>query len=300
MPDFARNISFESPLMRGPDVLAAQRALRSLGNSGVVPDGLYGEQSAAAVRTFQQNNGISPTGTVDQATWHKLFAVTQPVPPDRDIAKIVARLKQPHQFRDGVTWCLGDDGIEIGGARAVGTPGQPTTVTGILERFKVPISDTCKRRNIPVELIVATIAVESSGNPAARREEPGWTSDSATPDKVSVGLMQTLISTARGAMNDQTIDAGRLLDPATSIEAGAAYMESQFAATGFDPPEVGCAYNAGGLYYNSSPTNRWRMRQYPIGTSDYLDKLIPFFNDCFSVLKANGALTDGPTFAANS
>jgi Putative peptidoglycan binding domain/Transglycosylase SLT domain len=299
MPDFTRNISFQSPLMRGPDVLAAQRALRSLGSSDVLPDGLYGSQTAAGVSAFQRQNAINPTGVVDRETWDKLFTASPGAPLDRDFGNIMARLKQPQQFRDSVTWRLGEAGIEIAGAPAVGSPGQPVTVIRILNDFKAQIANTCVQRNVPVELIVASIAVESTGNRSARRNEPGWTSDSATPDKVSIGLMQTLISTARDALNDPTIDAARLEDPATSIEAGAAYIDSQFALTGFDPAKVGCVYNAGGLYYNSSPTNRWRMRQYPIGTSDYLDKLIPFFNDCFSLLRANGGLIDGPTFAAH-
>ena len=34
----------------------------------VIPDGVYGSQTAAAVRSFQRRQGLNPTGIVDQAT----------------------------------------------------------------------------------------------------------------------------------------------------------------------------------------------------------------------------------------
>ena len=34
----------------------------------VMPDGIYGSQTAAAVRSFQRRQGLNPTGIVDQAT----------------------------------------------------------------------------------------------------------------------------------------------------------------------------------------------------------------------------------------
>ena len=38
-------------------------------------DGLYGESTAAAVRLFQEKNGLPPTGAVDRATWNRLADV---------------------------------------------------------------------------------------------------------------------------------------------------------------------------------------------------------------------------------
>ena len=40
-------------------------------------------------------------------------------------------------------------------------------------------------------------------------------------------------------------------------------------------------YNAGGVYHNDSTENRWRMRQYPLGTSHHADRYVLWFNDCF-------------------
>ena len=299
MPDFTRNLNYQSPLVRGPDVLAAQRALRSLGAGNLEADGLFGAQTASAVSDFQRATGLPANGAVDASTWSALFRAPAAPPDRRDIAALAARLAQPQRFRDSVTWRLGPHGIEVGGQPAAGTPGQPITVMRIIDQFGSDIDTACTQRQIPVELVIATIAVESSADPRARRQEPGWTSDDATPARVSIGLMQTLISTARTALNDSAITGAWLESPENSIAAGTAYMDSQFALTGFDPPKVGCAYNAGGLYYEPSATNRWKMRQYPIGTGTYADRLVMFFNDCFSLLQQDSNRAGaGPSLAA--
>ena len=38
----------------------------------VMPDGIYGSQTAASVRSFQRRQGLNPTGVVDQATHERL------------------------------------------------------------------------------------------------------------------------------------------------------------------------------------------------------------------------------------
>lgn len=38
------------------------------GQMNVMPDGIYGSQTAAAVRSFQRRMGLNPTGAVDQST----------------------------------------------------------------------------------------------------------------------------------------------------------------------------------------------------------------------------------------
>lgn len=85
-------------------------------------------------------------------------------------------------------------------------------------------------------MIIANIATESSGKADAARREPGYVSDRETPHRVSYGLMQTLISTARAAIGDSSIDRDYLLDPDGSIRAGTAYIAQQSKKTQFDPP----------------------------------------------------------------
>lgn len=42
------------------------------GQINVMPDGIYGSQTAAAVRSFQRRQGLNPTGVVDQATHERI------------------------------------------------------------------------------------------------------------------------------------------------------------------------------------------------------------------------------------
>jgi hypothetical protein len=178
-------------------------------------------------------------------------------------------------------WRLQPGGLEVDG-QVAGTGGKLVTVPRVWSRFGDAIVAAASRFNVPVELIVATICTETSGNPDAVRIEPGWQSDTATPGRVSAGLMQTLVSTARTVTGNASLTRQDLLDPATSIQAGTAYIDQQRLHTRFDPPVVACAYNAGGVYQQDGPGNRWRMRQYPIGSGQHADRFAQWFNDCFA------------------
>jgi soluble lytic murein transglycosylase-like protein len=166
--------------------------------------------------------------------------------------------------------------------------------------FGGDISAWADHYDVPIELIVATICTESSGKPLAVREEPGYISDEATPAKVSVGLMQTLIATARGSLRregiaPETVNRVWLSNGRNSIRAGTAYIREQVRDTGFDPPKVACAYNAGSVRHNASPQNRWKMRQFPIDSSEHADRFVRWFNDCVRFFAANN-LTPVPSF----
>jgi LysM repeat protein len=195
-------------------------------------------------------------------------------------------LKKFHNaFSDGIRWRLTKEGVETEHVGIERTAGLPKTVTKIWENYYDEINKWAKHFDVPCVLIIATIATESGGKANARREEPGFISDEKTPHRVSVGLMQTLISTARAALNNKNIDAAWLIIPSNSIQAGTSYIAEQYPVTKLDPPKAACAYNAGGVYENKNPNNRWRMRQYPIGTSEHCDRFIKWFNDAVFVLK---------------
>jgi hypothetical protein len=191
------------------------------------------------------------------------------------------------RFQDSVRWRLTPDGLEIEGSGIERTTGSPMTVTRVWENYAEEINRTARARSVPCALIVATICTESRGNAGAIRLEPGYKSDETTPNKVSPGLMQTLISTARSVMKDESINRAWLMKPANSIDAGAAVIAGQFNKTGFDPPLVAAAYNSGGIYEQKGERNRWKLRQYPIGTSAHCDRFIQFFNDAVFVLKSH-------------
>lgn len=44
----------------------------------VIPDGIYGQQTASAVSAFQRKFGIPVTGITDQGTWELIVSVYQP------------------------------------------------------------------------------------------------------------------------------------------------------------------------------------------------------------------------------
>lgn len=196
-------------------------------------------------------------------------------------------LREWHAFEDSVRWRLVEQGVEIEGSGVERTPGRPATVTRIWERFGDEIDAVARARKVPCELIIATICTESGGNPDAVRLEPGYRSDEETPHRVSVGLTQTLISTAREAVG-MSLDRDWLRQPRNAIDAGTAYIARQGRRTRLDPPLVAAAYNAGRLAHNTGQNNRWKLRQYPIGTSKHCDRFVKFYNDAVFMLASHG------------
>jgi hypothetical protein len=188
-----------------------------------------------------------------------------------------------HAFEDGVRWRLTASGVEVEGSGVERSSGRPVTVTRIWSDHGDAVTTAARRYRVPVELIVATIATESAGRADAVRLEPGYSSDEATPGKVSIGLTQTLLSTARDTMR-QSFGRDWLLVPGNAVVAGTSYIAEQSRLTNLDPPLVAAAYNAGRLAYQNGARNRWKLRQYPIGTGDHVDRFVRFVNDAVAVL----------------
>ena len=253
---YSRALSYRFPLVRGEDVLAVQLRLRDLGHAVGQTDGMFGGRTEAAVRAFQQARGLKADGIVGPLTWNALFEARAQDAAFEKVNAALEELRQPHQYRDSVSWSLTPKGVLIDGGAAETFGGAPRTVRGVWGRFGASIEAWGLKFGVPSELIVATICTETGGDPLAVREEPGYVSDAQTPGRVSPGLMQTLISTARGVLGDESLDRGWLLQPDNSIRAGTACIASQWKATHLDPPKAACAYNAGGVYYNAGPQNR--------------------------------------------
>jgi soluble lytic murein transglycosylase-like protein len=180
-------------------------------------------------------------------------------------------------FPGGVGWRTTKDGVLVEGEpEPVGTIGAPNTVRRIWRSFGPQILKTSAEVGVPAELIVATIATESRGDPNAERTEPDG--------RKSVGLMQTLLGTAAEAMGRPVTEA-ELRDPAISIEAGARYIRQQRPRTDFEPPLVAAAYNAGSIRENAS--NRWHLHCTP----EHVDRFVKFYNDAVRVSKEDGWFT---------
>lgn len=113
------------------------------------------------------------------------------------------------------------------------------------QRYGHLIAGAAQRHGVPAELILATIVDESGGNTRAVATNPGYVSDAATPDRVSVGLGQLLISSARRLSPERRIDRAALFDPAVSIELVARYHARFYKGTGFEPQLVAAAYLSG-------------------------------------------------------
>jgi hypothetical protein len=332
VPRYERALRLTLPYMRGADVRAVQARLierdAELSRIVATADGMFGPATQRAVSAFQRRfrdrYGLAVDGVVGPLTWGALFAPSEADDPEvRHIAALTAhatstasvlrdslpQIARPHRvFLDSVAWALTRDGVSVDGAAPAGTPGELRTIRGLLAHRAVgpAILRVAAEEGVPVELVLATIATESAGGPRsideailARREEPGFLSDEATPHRVSVGLMQTLISTAREVMKDPAIDDAWLRVPENAIRAGVGYIRRQAPRTRLDPPVVACAYNAGDVYYQASPGNRWRMRQYPIGTGAHADRFVAYLNDAMRVLRTDAPdLKGAPSFAA--
>lgn len=177
-------------------------------------------------------------------------------------------------FPGGIGWRTTPAGVLIEGEpEPVGTVGAPNTVRRIWRDFGPLILKASAEFGVPAELIVATIATESRGNPNAVRTEPDG--------RKSVGLMQTLLGTAAEVLG-RPVTEEELRDPAVSIEAGARYIRQQRARTEFEPPLVAAAYNAGSI--RESAANRWRLASTP----EHIDRFVKFYNDAVRVAKEDG------------
>lgn len=91
----------------GQPIRSLQTMLRTIAQTDsnqitVIPDGVYTSQTADAVRSFQENAGITPTGVADQDTWDAIVAAYRPAQIEVSPAEPIFITLNPGQtFRPG-------------------------------------------------------------------------------------------------------------------------------------------------------------------------------------------------------
>jgi hypothetical protein len=193
-----------------------------------------------------------------------------------------------HGYRDSVRWRVTPDGVEIEDSGTERPTGKAGIATRTWELFAYEITAAAADYDVPCAHVVAMICTESAGgDPEALHVIEGYVSDEETPDRVCVGLMQTLLSTARDAVG-KDVDRKWLLDAGNSIQAGAAHIQRQAEHTRLDPPLVAAAWAAGRVRYDPNQANRWRLQQGLMRqcfmAGGYCDRFVRSFNEGTEVL----------------
>ena len=86
----------------GQPIRALQTMLRVLAERDdkyqtVIPDGIYGPSTMAAVTRFQNLHGISPTGVTDQGTWERIVGEYELALVETDEAQLLHVILNPGQ-----------------------------------------------------------------------------------------------------------------------------------------------------------------------------------------------------------
>ncbi len=181
--------------------------------------------------------------------------------------EFMPQLTELHHFQNSVAWRLSPDGLEVEGATQLLDEKDAMTLTKIWNDYGNLITEWSNFYQVPAELILATIGVESRGNPRA-------------VNRIHSGLMQMAPATAKFVLHDKKLKRQDLFKPEVAIRAGAAYIAYQAALTGFDPPKVAAAYNAGSLIRCSK--GRWNLKQ----ATGHLNRYVQWFNTAAKLLRA--------------
>lgn len=221
-----------------------------------------------------------------------------------------------HQHKGGAKWAIMpnggialEDGLahcsaglrrmltvakNVKGFEVLRTTGTPTTMQTLKEQHGRAIREASREFDVPEHWIAGMIAIEAvrikgtvEMDVFSLRDEDGrnFARYQERPRRVSAGLMQTLLSTARMmaafvdlcplfAGDPEELDVGHLCVPAISIKLGTAYMAHQGNRYGADPVLLVGAYNAGGVYAGSK--SPWNIRTYG---QDRIPKFVAYAND---------------------
>ncbi len=219
-----------------------------------------------------------------------------------------------HSFFGGQEWRHDARGVYIrshaNGNEPLRTRGEPITCRKIMELCSEHIVAASLKYEVPIALIIMTIATETAfvrkygfTGPLTFRWEPHvQVKDVSPPTRgdYSAGPMQTLATTARWVIRTQNLsydpfevapsynqrpeppEHHPLYDYAVNIDIGTAEIFQRWSRSGDDPILVAAAFNAGGLYETSG--NAWCLKCY----GNHLDRAAEWYGDACTVIKELG------------
>ncbi len=90
--------SFVGQPIRSLQTMLRYIAENDANHKSVIPDGIYGPQTAAAVSRFQQLHGLPVTGVTDQVTWDAIYERYLPARVNIDQAQPLQIVLNPNQI----------------------------------------------------------------------------------------------------------------------------------------------------------------------------------------------------------
>ena len=198
------------------------------------------------------------------------------------------------RYADGVSWTYSASGLLQDGETSPRTA-TAQTVTDIFDTYGDDLRNAANDEQVPIELLVAAIALvatRTSVEAAATYIEylDGFVSFETTPELCYAGCTGLRYDFVQAIRGSSILPDAFLETPITAMTAAARHIVAVAAATGFQPPMVGSAYNADTMRYDA--TSRWRMAQ-----ETQINNFVMWFNTAVAAIIADITLADGaPSF----
>jgi peptidoglycan LD-endopeptidase CwlK len=192
----------------------------------------------------------------------------------------------------GIEWKVTPEGVVTRQDGLMRSAGSPLTVARFWVSWARELDAAAAATEVPMAILLMTVATESAAKwqgthftyPAVRLE-PGYTSDDATPGRISFGPCHVTLQSYRNFMgrNETRTQA---LDLGNNIMAAAKYIKEKSKSTGWDPILVAATYNAGSIVSsantaNNNFKNRWNIRSW----GNHLDRAARWYGDACHVIR---------------
>jgi hypothetical protein len=186
--------------------------------------------------------------------------------------------------------------VEVEGEGVLRTSGEPLTMRQMREDYGPELDEAAAHFDVPVEWIMAMVTIEAVRIKGTRTWDPRSYRYESRIDDASVGLMQTLIGTARDMQRRYDLYQGERIDraflevPLHSLMLGTAYMRYQLDRYddewGQDPVILTGTYNAGSLRLDK-PNKDGKLNPFMVRTygPERTHKFLRFLGDAVAVMR---------------